>query len=84
MIAFPQAILQLIAIVIYKEANIISIISILLSMLSVASKSFVFSVAFALNLKQLLFNWLCAIRYSFIHSLHIIIIIIICSEYDMM
>ena len=76
MIAFPQAILQLVAIVIYKEANIISIISILLSMLSVASKSFVFSIATALNLKQLLFNWLCAIRYSFIHYISLLFLLL--------
>ena len=59
--AFPQAILQMVAIVIYNEANIISIISILLSMLSMASKSFVFSIGLASNIKQLFFNWLCAI-----------------------
>ena len=49
------------AIVVYREANALSIASILLSMLSVASKSFVFSIATATNLKQLLLNWLCAI-----------------------
>ena len=49
------------AIVIYEEANIIAIISILISMLSVASKSFVFSIATALTLKQLFFNWLSGI-----------------------
>eukprot|EP01084_Bolivina_argentea_P059277 108227_1 len=59
--AFPQAILQMIAIVVYHEANVIAIISILLSMLSMASKSFIFSVALASNMKQLVFNWLCAI-----------------------
>ncbi len=59
--AFPQAILQMIAIVVYNEANIVSIISILLSMLSMASKSFVFSIALASTMKQLFFNWLCAI-----------------------
>ena len=60
-IAFPQAILQMAAIVIYKEANIIAIISILISMLSVASKSFVFSIATAMTMKQLFFNWLAGI-----------------------
>ena len=49
------------AIVIYEEANVIAIISILISMLSVASKSFVFSIATALTLKQLFFNWLSAV-----------------------
>ena len=59
--AFPQAILQMIAIVAFQEANVLSIISILLSMLSVASKAFVFSIATALTPQQLLFNWLCVI-----------------------
>ena len=51
----------MIAIVIYEEANLISIASILLSMLSMASKSFIFSILFATNMKQLFMNWLCAI-----------------------
>ena len=51
----------MVAIVIYKEANLIAIISIIISMLSVASKSFVFSIASALTLKQLFFNWLSAV-----------------------
>eukprot|EP01084_Bolivina_argentea_P310325 536961_1 len=59
--AFPQAILQMCSIVIYNETNIISILSILISLLSVASKSFVFSMGSATNIKQLLFNWLCAV-----------------------
>ena len=49
------------AIVIYEEANIIAIISILISMLSVASKSFVFSIASALTMRQLFLNWLSGI-----------------------
>ena len=49
------------AIVLYNETNIFSIISILISMLSVASKSFVFSMGTASNFKQLFFNWLCAV-----------------------
>eukprot|EP01083_Nonionella_stella_P175374 610516_1 len=59
--AFPQAILQMIAIVVYNEANVIAIISILVSMLSMASKSFIFSVASAITIKQLMWNWLCAV-----------------------
>eukprot|EP01083_Nonionella_stella_P193652 714971_1 len=59
--AFPQAILQMVAIVYFQEANLIAIISILLSMLSVSTKAFVFSIATALNLKQLFFNWCCAV-----------------------
>ena len=48
-------------IVIYNEANIIAIISIFISMLSVASKSFVFSMGIASNFKQLFFVWLSAV-----------------------
>eukprot|EP01084_Bolivina_argentea_P227906 384993_1 len=59
--AFPQAVLQMTSIVVYNEANILSIISILISLLSVASKSFVFSIATAITLKQLWFNWLSAV-----------------------
>eukprot|EP01083_Nonionella_stella_P066299 174452_1 len=58
--AFPQAILQMTAIVIYNETNITAIVSILISLLSVASKSFVFSLGAASNFKQLFFTWLCA------------------------
>lgn len=58
--AFPQSILQLTAIVVYNEANIVSIISILISMLSVSSKSFVLSIQFSMNIKTLFFNWFCA------------------------
>eukprot|EP01083_Nonionella_stella_P173863 601023_1 len=59
--ALPQAILQMASIVIYNEANIISITSILISLLSVCSKSLVFSMGTATNMKQLFFNWLCAV-----------------------
>eukprot|EP01083_Nonionella_stella_P133123 404718_1 len=59
--AFPQAILQMIAIVVYNEANVIAIISILVSMLSMASKSFILSVGSAITIKQLMWNWLCAV-----------------------
>ena len=44
-----------------QEANPIAIASIMLSLLSVASKSFFFSVACALNWKQLLCNWLSSV-----------------------
>eukprot|EP01084_Bolivina_argentea_P113469 202206_1 len=59
--AFPQAILQMTYCVLYNEANIVSITSILISLLSVASKSFVVSIGTAITLKQLFFNWLCAV-----------------------
>eukprot|EP01084_Bolivina_argentea_P091792 165212_1 len=59
--AFPQAILQMVAIVVFKEANPVAITSIMISLFSVATKSLVFSVACALNMKQLLLNWLSAV-----------------------
>ena len=48
----------MVAIVAFQEANLLSIISILLSMLSVASKAYVLSLATALTPRQLLLNWL--------------------------
>ena len=51
----------MVAIVVYEEANTIAIISILISMLSAACKSFIFSVGFAKSLKQLFFNWISAV-----------------------
>ena len=62
--AFPQSILQMIAIVTLnndKSPNIIAIVSILMSMCSVASKSFVFSVAASYNYKTLILSWLSAV-----------------------
>ena len=56
--AFPQSILQMIAIVIYKETNIIAIISILLSMISVSTKALIFSKSIDTGI--FLWNWLCA------------------------
>eukprot|EP01083_Nonionella_stella_P014143 39791_1 len=55
--AFPQSLLQMIAIVYYNKADYISIISILISMLSVTTKSFVFSKG--LNMTQFIFTWFC-------------------------
>ena len=52
--ALPQAILQIIAIVIYKETNI----SILLSMISVSTKALIFSKSIDNGI--FLWNWLCA------------------------
>ena len=46
---------------IYKEANPIAIVSIFISLLSVASKSLVFMMGVSNSIKQLLFNWLCAV-----------------------
>ena len=57
--AFPNAILQMIAIVLYERANIIAIISILLSMTSVSTKALIFSRS--IDNKTFLFNWLTAV-----------------------
>ena len=62
--AFPQSILQMIAIVVFEEygyTNYIAICSILISMFSVSSKSFVFAAGTALDKFTLMFNWLCVI-----------------------
>ena len=58
------SILQMVAIVYnqnMQNASTIAICSIMLSMLSVATKSFVFSVGIAIDSKSLLFTWLCAV-----------------------
>eukprot|EP01084_Bolivina_argentea_P205033 350276_1 len=55
--AFPQSLLQMVAIVYYNRADWVSILSILLSMLSVTTKSFVFSKG--INLTQFIFTWFC-------------------------
>eukprot|EP01083_Nonionella_stella_P272206 922880_1 len=57
--AFPQSILQLIAIVYYNDThNYVSIFSILLSMISVSTKSFILSVKVSYNWKSALFIWI--------------------------
>ena len=57
--AFPQSLLQIIAIVYYQETNYISIISILLSMLSVMSKSLVLSQG--IDKSTFIWTWLCVV-----------------------
>ena len=57
--ALPQSILQLIAMVYYREMNVISIGSILLSMTSIMTKCFVISQG--VEWKSYLFCWLCVI-----------------------
>ena len=57
--AFPQSLLQIIAIVYYQEANYISIISILLSMVSVMSKSLVLSQG--IDRATFIWSWLCVV-----------------------
>ena len=51
----------MIAIVYYEEASLLPIVSILISLLSVASKSFVFSVSAGINVETIVFYWLCAV-----------------------
>ncbi len=57
--AFPQSLLQIIAIVYFKEANYISIISILLSMFSVMSKSLILSQG--IDKYTFIWTWLCVV-----------------------
>ena len=57
--SFPNAILQMIAIVSYNKANSIAIVSILLSMTSVSTKALIFSKS--IDSKVFLWNWLCAV-----------------------
>eukprot|EP01083_Nonionella_stella_P126339 382370_1 len=60
--AFPQSILQLIAIVYYNDThNYVSILSILLSMISVSTKSFILSVKVSYNWKSAVFNWIACL-----------------------
>ena len=54
--ALPQSIIQLIAIVYYQDTEIINIISICISLTSVATKTLVFS--FAIDFRVFIFNWL--------------------------
>ena len=54
--ALPQSIIQLIAIVYYQDTEIINIVSICISLLSVATKTMVFSVA--IDYRVFFFNWL--------------------------
>eukprot|EP01084_Bolivina_argentea_P109402 195559_1 len=55
--ALPQSILQLIAMVYFKEANYIAVGSIILSMTSIMSKSLVISQG--VEWKSYMFSWLC-------------------------
>ena len=54
--ALPQSIIQLIAIVYYQDTQIINIVSICISLLSVATKTMVFSMA--IDFRVFIFNWL--------------------------
>ena len=57
--ALPQSLLQIAAIVYYKEANYVSIISIFLSMFSVMTKSLIFSQG--IDFKTYIWTWLCIV-----------------------
>eukprot|EP01084_Bolivina_argentea_P124236 220152_1 len=60
--AFPQSVLQLIAIVYYNDYdNYIALFSIFLSILSVSTKTFILSVNISYNWKYAIFNWLCCL-----------------------
>ena len=54
--ALPQSIVQLIAIVYYQDTEIINVISICISLLSVTTKTMVFSMA--IDFKAFIYNWL--------------------------
>eukprot|EP01083_Nonionella_stella_P175608 612025_1 len=57
--AFPQSLIQITAIVYYKETNIVAILSILISMASVMSKSLILSQG--VEKFTFIWTWLCAV-----------------------
>eukprot|EP01084_Bolivina_argentea_P246471 412479_1 len=57
--AFPQSLLQIVAIVYYEEATYVSIISILLSMFSVMTKSLMLSQG--IDIFTFIWTWLCVV-----------------------
>ena len=54
--ALPQSIIQLVAIVYYQDTEILNIVSICISLTSVATKTLVFSVG--IDFRVFIFNWL--------------------------
>ena len=54
--ALPQSVIQLIAIVYYQDNQLINIVSICISLLSVVTKAMVFSVA--IDFRVFIYNWL--------------------------
>ena len=54
--ALPQSIIQLIAIVYFQDTQLINVISICISLLSVATKTMVFSIA--IDFRVFIYNWL--------------------------
>ena len=59
--AFPQALLQISAICFYNEANYVSMVSIFLSMISVMSKSLIFSKG--IEIKTFIWTWFWYVIY---------------------
>ena len=59
--AFPQSILQLTAIVYYNEPNLISIISVLISMCSICGKTLLIILTEFRGYKMKLYIWLCLV-----------------------
>eukprot|EP01083_Nonionella_stella_P041697 112955_1 len=59
--SIPQTVLQMIAIVYYNEINIIFFISIALSMMSISTKSLIFSAAISITNKTMLYTWVSSI-----------------------
>eukprot|EP01083_Nonionella_stella_P034486 94381_1 len=57
--AFPQSLIQISAIVYYQEANVIAILSVLISMASVMSKSLILSQG--VEKYTFIWTWLCAV-----------------------
>ena len=64
--AFPQSLIQMVAIVYYQEADAVAIVSILTSMLSVSSKSLIFSRS--VDPLTFVWNWLCSVTDFFVES----------------
>eukprot|EP01084_Bolivina_argentea_P194785 334283_1 len=56
--AFPQCCLQLVALMHFNEINIIAIISIIISMASISSKSLIFTAGTSINIKTMMFTWI--------------------------
>eukprot|EP01084_Bolivina_argentea_P035472 65805_1 len=57
--AFPQSLIQIAAIVYYQEANVVAILSVLISMASVMSKSLILSQG--VEKFTFIWTWLCAV-----------------------
>ena len=78
--ALPQSIIQLIAIVYYQDTELINVISICISLLSVATKTMVFSIA--IDYRVFFFNWLSLMCDFFaifaIVSWYVVLFVVVC------